>query len=412
MVLTVLVVEDNSGHETSLDTFTAMYFPKPRYDVVVVGDLMHALKILCDPKRQIAGAIVDNGFFLTSGTHEEKDRLGSTREAKREMVGDADEFMARRREGPAAAMLLRFMRTGKTGVEAQSSKLALQDPEAQAEFWLGDEYEGRMAALKTVPFFWNSADVKHGKVETIRATALGEPLTEEARFWNEIAVPDDNVITLVAPNTYCTGKHFGHIFKALAEAIKIEQATQPITFELCAMHGKEPKPETEFSLAVQYHRPDILEDLLSRHGADISAERISSAIAMIPPTYPAMKMVEQVLRFPRADVNAFHIIPMTDPARVCTPLYEAVFREADAIVRRVLANPQVKITQDVLDLAATLNNKNINYLLGEALKKTKVTDGVSVMLRTELPDPTMVKGFGLEVREVPKQLAKVPGEPT
>lgn len=392
---TILIVEDQlDTFKTVIDFLVKKTFPQEHFDVAFAGDLTSAAMILCDPTRSICAVVIDNGFPLAAGG----ERVGATRKPIAIDAGIDDDSILRQKEGGAGAMLLRFMRTGNTGAESQYSIVDLQALDDRLKDKLGDGYDTRMAELKQVLAVWNSADPRQGKVEGIKAIVNGQEINpENPLFLNEKVEIPQNGIVWVNENTGCAGKTFKQIFEAISQKLAQQKQNEPAEFSLCVQHGKEPKPETEFSLAVQHRRQDILQQILDGHGQEISAERISSAIGILCHS-PNSQILDKIMQFPRFDPNAYSVVPMTNPEMVARPLYEAIGLGADAIVAKLLTLPNIFVTKDIKDLATQSDSTKIQGALNNYTGQ--IVEGSSFIKREELPDPSQIRGFGMEVRAV------------
>src|SRR4051812_30331480 len=123
---TILIVEDKLDNQDAFRKLLVHYdgLPQDKYEFVFADTLVGAMKILVDPARDIAGAILDNGFPLAKGAPRKGKTLGDTG-----MAPSKEEQAKLDAEGGAGAMVLRFMRSGHTGAMADSSlaEISLQE---------------------------------------------------------------------------------------------------------------------------------------------------------------------------------------------------------------------------------------------------------------------------------------------
>ena len=153
----ILVVEDNAVSQLLYNRVITKAFPK--HKILVVSDLSTAAEVLTDSTINVVAAIIDNGFPLVPG--------GARKGKARIPEGHVPEKEQLDKEGGAGTMLMRFIRTGKSGALAKSTLDQIWNLEL-----LGDP----STRYKHLPIVWNSASPEAGKVAAVEAAVEGKAI--------------------------------------------------------------------------------------------------------------------------------------------------------------------------------------------------------------------------------------------
>ena len=179
---TILIVEDHPSMIDMYEIFSGLSLAD-RYNVVIAKTFMEAAQTLFDPKNDIAGVIIDNGFPLSDAIKRqgkpEMEKLVENLSAE-QAAAQKEQLGAQLREqsqqGSEGSMLIRFLRHGRTGARTAESKEALKGlSDVMAR--MGSHLPERLQQLRQVPLMWNSREVEEGKVAYLSDILYDRELT-------------------------------------------------------------------------------------------------------------------------------------------------------------------------------------------------------------------------------------------
>ncbi len=232
----ILLVEDEETKAFLLQFVLKQEFPE--HDIITAKTLSEAAEALADKNNNIVAATIDNGFPLISGgarkgsakkfTEKSEEELQKLTPVEQEAYHAEKEAFETEQlklvaEGGAGTMLVRFIRTGKTGAQSQQTLEEIGDiPSLQ---------DRETTPYKELPIVWNSALAELGKIAMLREAIKGkaiDPRNEKFRNTDEDKTLGPGEIAILDDHAVATGKTTPQDVKAMTNFLhqQIEHEVQ------------------------------------------------------------------------------------------------------------------------------------------------------------------------------------------